>query len=253
MADYAGFGAPATRSRRGLRYYLPVMTRQPATRRAASPWRAPSVFPSGMNMGADLYAPSTLGQGAAGAGALGAGMGMGAPIAGQGGQAWQPPAWFGPMQAGYPGVAAVAGWAEQQGWDPEALAGGGFAGGGGQVGGGGGQAPPPTPAPAQAPQYSTAPPGVDEGWWVQFQVEHEGQDPEEYYGAQGEGLAEALGDLEWSQQFEADNGRPPTEDEWRWWWFHKRGMMTPEEAATTTAEEPRPPLWIPPQVAWMVE
>ena len=98
---------------------------------------------------------------------------------------------------------------------------------------------------------NNAPAGVDQKWWDDFTEEHDGQNPLDYYGAQGEGLAEAMGDLEWSQGFERDHGRPPNDDEWRWWWFEKRGLNRPrQQAAPKEEEEPRPPLWIPPQVVW---
>ena len=98
---------------------------------------------------------------------------------------------------------------------------------------------------------NNAPAGVDQKWWDDFTEEHDGQNPLDYYGAQGEGLAEAMGDLEWSQGFERDHGRPPNDDEWRWWWFEKRGLNRPRQpAAPKEEEEPRPPLWIPPQVVW---
>ena len=111
------------------------------------------------------------------------------------------------------------------------------------------------------------PPFVPEGWWEEFQAQHEGETPLEYYGEQGYGgdsLGAALKDLEWSQGFALANaGKPPSESDWVQHWYHKQGMMTHEEyadykeklgkkrkKAKDEAPVPRPPTWIPPQVWW---
>ena len=131
---------------------------------------------------------------------------------------------------------------------------------------------PPTQQQAggQAP-YAQAPQGVDPGWYRRFQGEHEGQTPEQFYGAQGtgEGLAEALGDLEWSQGFAGMYGRPPTDDDWKAWWFQSRVGASPQDIAYWQSPAgkrdlqrkrerasggegvgPRPPNWIPPPITW---
>lgn len=142
-----------------------------------------------------------------------------------------------------------------------------------------GTMPPPPPnsqgqAPAMPPQVpqgagggqqqqgSPAPPGINQKWWNDFTKEHEGQNPIEFYGATGEGLAEALADLEWSQGFAEMYGRPPTDDDWRAWWMKTRGGPTPEEIEAMREQRrkiaqeirdetrQRPPLWVPPQTIW---
>jgi len=127
----------------------------------------------------------------------------------------------------------------------------------------------PPAAPAQA-QYQQAPPGINQQWYSQFQAEHQGQTPDEYYamtsaqaGNPHEGLADALADLQWSQAFARDKGRPPNADEWRWWWFTTREGGTPEaKAAAQNQGGGRgggggggptgqvPPVYVPPQVWW---
>lgn len=134
-------------------------------------------------------------------------------------------------------------------------------GGGGGAGGGG---------------LAAAPPGVNPGWYAEFQRRHGGQTPEEFYGRTGEGLPEAMADLEWSQGFAQMYGRPPTEDDWKAHWFATRvgrqpgegtmGGMTPRQyerwqrarkerrrakkAEKEGTNEPRPPTWMPPQIIW---
>ena len=126
------------------------------------------------------------------------------------------------------------------------------------------------PAPAQ-PQYKHIREGYEQyqPWYVEFQKQHQGQTPEEYYamtsaqaGNPTEGLGDALSDLEWSQAFARDHGRPPNEDEWRWWWFTTREGGTPEAKAAAQnqggggggggggEQKVNPPLWVPPQTWW---
>lgn len=129
------------------------------------------------------------------------------------------------------------------------------------------------------------PPGVDAGWYGEFQKQHGGETPEDFYGRNREGLAEALADREWSQGFAQMYGRPPGEEDWNAWYFHSRGG-NPQWAAMTKAqrkaerklskqtarnewaasqgyknwaeykrqtaepEEDRPPLYQPPQIYW---
>lgn len=127
------------------------------------------------------------------------------------------------------------------------------------------------------------PPGVDAGWYGQFQKQHGGETPEEFYGRNREGLAEALADREWSEGFVQMYGRAPSEEDWNAWYFHSRGG-DPQWAAMTkaqrkaerklskqtarnewaasqgyknwaeykrqTAEKERPPLYQPPQIYW---
>lgn len=103
---------------------------------------------------------------------------------------------------------------------------------------------------------NNAPAGVDQKWWDDFTEQHEGQNPLDYYGEQGEGLAEAMGDLEWSQNFQEMYGRPPSDDDWRLWWFQKRGLPNPDRPKRRQAQqqveqtEERPPLWVPPMIVW---
>lgn len=122
-----------------------------------------------------------------------------------------------------------------------------------------GQAAPRPPTDQGA---GPAPPGLSQQWWDAFAAEHEGQNPLEFYGAQGEGLSEALADLEWSQGFAEMYGRPPTDDDWRAHWMATRGGPTPEQIEfwreqrrkfkekVADAERERPPLYVPPQVIW---
>lgn len=60
-------------------------------------------------------------------------------------------------------------------------------------------------------------------WYQKFQQQHGGKTPEQFYGGNREGMAEALADREWSQGFERSYGRPPTDDDWKAWYFHSRG------------------------------
>jgi len=95
-------------------------------------------------------------------------------------------------------------------------------------------ATPATPAgytastrPVAVQPGANVPVGVQElglgGWYERFTQQHGGQTPEQYYGQHREGLAEALGDLEWSRGFQGMYGRPPTEDDWKAWYFQSRG------------------------------
>lgn len=118
------------------------------------------------------------------------------------------------------------------------------------------EAPYQAPQAPQKPSYQEAPEeikGAGLGWWYKaFQDEHEGQTPEQYYKATGEGLAEALADKEWAENFAEDNGRPPTDDEWRWWWFESRTGGAPPGEEPEEAGEARPPLYVPPPTTWKV-
>lgn len=138
------------------------------------------------------------------------------------------------------------------------------AGGGGGGGGGGTRA---------------APPGVNPGWYAEFQRRHGGQTPEEFYGQTGEGLPEAMADEEWGRGFAEMYGRAPTDDDWRAHWFatrvgyQPRGQMTPrqydrwlkERKARRRArqearrnegkirkegDDQRPPVYMPPPIIW---
>ena len=186
--------------------------------------------------------------------------------AGTAGGPWQPPheemfGWWTPEQQAqvtYAGERQYAppGELEQQAITPPA-------GGGGGGGGGRGM---------------QAPPGVDPGWYAQFQREHGGQTPEQFYGQTGEGLAHAMADKEWSEGFARMYGRPPSEHDWRAHWFSTRvgyqpgenrmAGMTPRqyerwqrarkerrrakkrEQAMGGKEERRPPVWMPPAIVW---
>lgn len=137
----------------------------------------------------------------------------------------------------------------------QAAAGGGGRGGGGRGSGGG--------------LYS-APPGVNPGWYAQFQREHGGQTPEEFYGQTGEGLPEALADREWAEGFAQMTGEPPSQYDWEEHWYSTRGYGRPREqspreyAAWQKArkerrrarmkekgeQEPRPPTYMPPPIIW---
>ena len=86
----------------------------------------------------------------------------------------------------------------------------------------------PGAQPAQVQQPGVqAPAAVQQlglgNWYQQFAQQHGGQTVEQYYGQQREGLAEALGDLEWSRGFQGSYGRPPSEDDWKAWYFQSRG------------------------------
>lgn len=76
---------------------------------------------------------------------------------------------------------------------------------------------------------AAAPPGVNIDWYAEFQRQHGGQTPEQYYAKTGEGLAEAMADEEWARGFAEMYGRPPTDDDWRAHWFSTRVGYTPEE------------------------
>jgi hypothetical protein len=152
----------------------------------------------------------------------------------------------------------------------------------------------------QAPQAPTAggaggqagggyrpPPGIDPAWYREFQQQHGGKAPEQFYGGHGEGLAEALADREWSQGFQQMTGHAPSQYDWENWYYQSRygGRPGPprgsrEYEAMRAAEkyksekrthkwrrkqriaagtekprkkgepEQRPPLWVPPQVTW---
>lgn len=121
-------------------------------------------------------------------------------------------------------------------------------------------------AAARAPR-NPAPPGINQAWWDQFTAEHAGENPDQFYGRTGEGLAEALADREWSEAFARDTGRPPSEDEWRAHWFMTRTGATQEqrdewrrarEMRRVLREqrspgrrfEERPPVFVPPYVVW---
>lgn len=89
-----------------------------------------------------------------------------------------------------------------------------------------------TPAPTTGEgtvktKYREAPAGVPAGWYRQFQEEHGGETPEEFYRRTGEGLDEALADRAWGEQFARERGRPPSEDDWRYNWFMTRKGRPP--------------------------
>jgi hypothetical protein len=131
------------------------------------------------------------------------------------------------------------------------------------VGGGGG---------AGAPSYAYAPPGIDQDWYNRFQQQHGGATPSQAYGQHGEGLPEAMADLEWSQGFQRAEGRGPTEEEWTAHYYATRGgprMSEADRQAMRYKRErqshryrklqreaegggggARPPNYIPPQVWW---
>lgn len=115
------------------------------------------------------------------------------------------------------------------------------------------------------PSYAPAPAGIDPVWYQQFQQEHGGMTPEQYYSQTGEHIGHALEDQEWAENFYRDNGRPPNEYEWRHHWFITRVGYTPEEAEEWRIrhlireetggggggdEEQRPPLYEPPNIIW---
>lgn len=116
-----------------------------------------------------------------------------------------------------------------------------------------------------------APPGVNPGWYAQFQREHEGQTPEQFYGQTGEGLPEAMADEEWARGFAQMMGRAPSQYDWEEHWYSTRGYGRPREqspreyaawqkarkerrrakkAEKEGTDQPRPPVWMPPQVIW---
>jgi hypothetical protein len=113
-------------------------------------------------------------------------------------------------------------------------------------------------------QYAPAPAGVDAGWYQQFQKEHGGQTPEQFYGQTGEGLPHALADKEWSEGFAQMYGRPPNEYDWRAHWFSTRAGGTPESREKARSnysrwvdkqrdkerQEQKPPTYMPPAVIW---
>ena len=230
------------------------------------------VYPTGVlgsPAGTPLAGAQAGGQGAGlGAGAIGTGWGLGVP-------AWPP----GPGLGGAQAAGAVGGGAVGGGPVIGSVQGPGSAGA--LSGGPGNWAPPPPtgaaaaappepPGGGQAPSGSPAPPGISQQWWDAFAKEHGGQTPIDYYGGTGEGMAEALADLEWSKGFEQMYGRPPTDDDWRAWWFQTRAGGEPwgdeesrrrlsriaerwEKALERWQElqnKQRAPLWIPPEVYW---
>lgn len=126
------------------------------------------------------------------------------------------------------------------------------AGGGGGGGGGRGAA---------------APSGVNPQWYQEFQRQHGGQTPEQFYAQTGEGLAHALADKDWSEGFAQMYGRPPTDDDWRAHWFSTRVGYQPGEGGRGSAawlkarkerrrakkageQEQRPPTYMPPPIIW---
>ena len=145
-------------------------------------------------------------------------------------------------------------------YTPPAAAGQGTAPAGEAGGGGGG---------GRAPRGGTvpAPAGVNPEWYAQFQREHQGQTPEEFYAKTGEGLPHAMADEEWARGFAEMHGRPPNEYEWSHHWFVSRTGATPQmreewrmrriarqeaQKATvkTGGKEQRPPVWQPPMIVW---
>ncbi len=116
--------------------------------------------------------------------------------------------------------------------------------------------------------FRSAPPGVNPGWYAQFQKEHGGQTPEEFYAQTGEGLPEAMADLEWSQGFAQMTGRAPSQYDWEEHWYATRGYGRPRQqspreyaawqkarkerrrAKKAEEAEPRPPTYMPPQIIW---
>jgi len=105
-------------------------------------------------------------------------------------------------------------------------------------------------------------------WQSEFSKEHGGASANDWYKAQGEGLAEALGDREWSVRFAQEQGRSPTQTEWEdhWYitrtgrprptfspeqWKALRGMMKRRRSSGGGAEEEkRPPNYVPPMTIW---
>lgn len=96
------------------------------------------------------------------------------------------------------------------------------------------QASAPTVAPAATPPpaggagttgkagASAGPPGVSQ-WYQEFTKEHGGKTPEQFYGSEQYGLAQALADREWSQGFAQMYGRSPSDDDWNAWYYQKTG------------------------------
>lgn len=117
-------------------------------------------------------------------------------------------------------------------------------------------------------QTVAAPPGVDPKWYAEFQKEHEGQTPEQYYAPTDEGLPHAMADEEWARGFAEMYGRPPNEHDWRAHWFSSRTGATPEQRDKWKMQklirqelrkqqqqqpeevEQRPPVWQPPMIIW---
>lgn len=141
---------------------------------------------------------------------------------------------------------------------------------------GGGALPPGYPdqqgtqqGQAQAQGKGAAPQNWFDRWQQEFQGEHGGASPSDWYKKQGEGLAEALGDREWSQRFAREQGRPPNQTEWEDHWYisrtgRPRPVFSPEQwkklrsmmkgrrrsSGGGAEEEQRPPNYVPPMTIW---
>lgn len=112
-------------------------------------------------------------------------------------------------------------------------------------------------------QYAPAPTGIDPTWYQQFQAEHEGMTPEQFYAQTGEDIGSALADQEWAEQWAAEHGGvPPDEYQWRYHWFMTRyGHPPPENYdqwleeqqagyGGTKEDEQNPPTYQPPMIIW---
>jgi hypothetical protein len=113
------------------------------------------------------------------------------------------------------------------------------------------------------PEFATAPPGVDAGWYKQFQIEHDGEKPEDFYARTGEGIDEALEDRDWGNRFAQMYGRPPSEYDWEEYWYASRppyrgrpqgdpgaGWRRKSLRGKTDVDEKRPPLYVPERTSW---
>ena len=121
-----------------------------------------------------------------------------------------------------------------------------------------------TPGGKVEPKYATAPPNVDPAWYRQFQIEHGGEKPEDFYARTGEGLDEAVADRDWGNRFAQMMGRAPSEYDWEEHWYATRppyrgrpqGDPGPgwrrKSKRGATEDEKRAPLYVPQQTSWRV-